>query len=104
MNILTSLTSISNYPISADYVNVLAAKHGLSVEDEFDAGAANSDEYKMCSADVYDFLAVAPNVSQGGISFSFSESERSMFRKKAAELRAEAKGGASVYGWQGEDF
>lgn len=104
--ILNALASITNYPIPVRMLEDAAEENGL------DGGAAASSEvraskaFKRALARLYRFLSEAPNVSQGGVSFSFNPAEKAEFRKMAAELEAEADDGSLTtgYGWQGEDF
>ena len=71
MNVLQSLKSLSAYPIPSVTVTEMSTE------------IRNSVEYKRACAKVYMFLADAPNVSQGGQSYSFSEDERRRFASRA---------------------
>ena len=50
----------------------------------------SSSEYIKAKALVYLWLAEAPNVTQGGISYTISDTERQRFRLKADHLLNEA--------------
>lgn len=107
MNALQSLKSISAYPIPTATLADIAEGAGLAADAELTAEGRNSREYRLALARVYLFLSEAPNVSQGGISYSFSEWERQRMRRKAEEL-LDALGvdadGCVPLGYKGEDL
>lgn len=107
MNILDSLRSISNYPIPTPTLVNICEEAGLKATKEADKTTRQSDGYKKAKALVYQFLSEAPNVSQGGITYSFSQDERDRFAKKASALLdeiGEAEGTEIEMGYVGEDF
>lgn len=106
-DVLTSLRGITIYPIPAAVLRECALDAGCNPDAEVTREVRSSKEFKRAKARVYNFLATAPNVTQQGVSFTFSATERANFRKLAATLEAEADGdgtGAGVYGYVGEDF
>lgn len=109
MNIIESLKSLTAYPIpTATLVNIIEEVGLDSPQAEATSEIRHTKVYKRAKAHVYSFLAEAPNVSQGGISYSFSEDERSRFRKRAAaileELGDDPSQGTNIGGYIGEDF
>lgn len=107
MNALQSLKSISAYPIPTATLADIAEGAGLAVDAELTSEGRNSCEYRLALARVYLFLSEAPNVSQGGISYSFSEWERQRMRRKAEELLdavGEDADGCVPLGYKGEDL
>lgn len=63
--------------------------------------------YKRAKAKVYLFLSEAPNVSQGGISYSFTADERSRYARKAEAILEEIgdpEDDGIKYGYIGENF
>lgn len=107
MDVLTSLRGITIYPIPAAVLQECALDAGCNPADEVTCEVRSSKEFKRAKARVYNFLATAPNITQQGVSFTFSATERANFRKLAATLEAEADGeatGTGVYGYVGEDF
>lgn len=105
-DVLTSLRGVTVYPIPAGVLAECALDAGCNPDAEVTREVRNSKEFKRAKAHVYNFLASAPNITQQGVSFSFSATERANFRKLAATLEAEANGDGTggVYGYVGEDF
>ena len=105
MTIFQSLQALNAYPISEQSIRNIVDWCELSSDDDATAEVRNSSSYKRAVANVYMFLAGAPNISQGGVSYSFTTDEKKAFRAKANALLAESSGGVyGVFGWQGEDF
>lgn len=108
MNVLQSLKSLSGYPIPLATIQDVADGVGLGVDTELTPELRGSKEFKRAQARVYFYLAEAPNVSQGGISYGFSEEERRRFRLRAEnildEIGDEGATPGVVYGYKGEDL
>lgn len=108
MTILQSLKSLSGYPIPQLSLVNIAEESGLTVGNEADEGVRQSKAFKRAKARVYILLSESPNVSQGGITYSFSDEDRKRFRMQAQDLLEEVGDEASMigdnYGWQGEDL
>lgn len=107
MNINQALRSVTTYPLTADFLESVAVGAGLSLEDMATEELLNSRVYKKALGRIYLYLAEAPNVSQGGISFTFSESDRVRYERKGNELLREATSGAegnTRYGYKGENL
>lgn len=108
MNIIESLKSLTAYPVPTATLINICDEVGLDSQNEADSATRKAKAYNRAKAHVYSFLAEAPNVSQGGISYSFSEDERSRFRKRAAaileELGDDPSQGTNIGGYIGEDF
>ena len=84
----------------------IAAKRGLDLTAEIDTATFAGRSFRLAAADLYLWLVQAPNVSQGGQSYSFSDEQRADFRKWAraayAELAPEETTSAGVgYGYKG---
>lgn len=107
-NVLQSLKSLSGYPIPLATIKDVADEVGLDIDVELTQEIRNSKEFKRAKAQVYFFLSEVPNVSQGGISYSFSEEERRRFRLRAENILDEIgdSGIASgvEYGYKGEEL
>ncbi len=107
MTILQSLKSLSGYPIPQLSLENVIEEAGLTAGGEATKAVRGSAAYKRAKAHVYLFLAEAPDVSQGGISYSFSDEDKKLFRTQAEALLDEI-GDESIasdnYGWQGEDL
>ncbi|MBR5276852.1 MAG: hypothetical protein IKU35_06930 [Bacteroidaceae bacterium] len=108
MNVLQSLRSLSSYPIPTATIEDVAEVVGLAIDTELTQELRKDKRFKRAQARVYMFLSEAPNVSQGGISYSFSEEERRRFRLRAENLLeqiGDATSEAGVeYGYKGEDL
>lgn len=101
-----TLKAISTYPIPAATLEAAAAEWGFSLDDESNPEVLSSPEFKCLKADIHDFLASAPNISEGGVSFSFSSIERKTFSRKAERLRMDSGliNPSDDFGYQGTDF
>lgn len=109
MNVLQSLKSLSSYPIPSATVEDIAEGAGLAVDTTVTMEIRNGKEYKRAKAHVFLFLSEAPNVSQGGISYSFSEDERKRFRSRASNILSEIgevseDAALPEFGYKGEDL
>ncbi len=106
MTIAQSLKSISAYPIPSATLQDIAEGEGLTIDAEVTPEARRSRSFRKAKAAVLMWLSGAPNVSQGGQSYSFSEDERKHFRNQAAAILDELgeTGAAVVFGYQGEDL
>ena len=108
MNVLQSLRSLSSYPIPTATIEDVAEGVGLAIDTEVTQELRKDKRFKRAQARVYMFLSEAPNVSQGGISYSFSEEERRRFRLRAESLLEQIGDATSEtgveYGYKGEDL
>jgi len=91
MTIIESLKCISGYPIPQNTLQNIAESRGLTPADENTPEVRKSREYKLANADVLTWLSQAPDVSQAGISYSFSDADRLNFRQKANLLYKECE-------------
>lgn len=108
MNIADSLRAITLYPINPLTTENIAEECGLAASDAVTAAVRSSKPYKRAKAKVYMYLAEAPNVSEAGASYSFTDAERDLFRKMAQalldEVGEEDESTVDSVGWIGEDF
>ena len=108
MTILQSLKSLSGYPLPMPSLINVVTEAGLAGDAEITSETYKSAEYKRAKAKVYLLLAEAPDVSQGGISYSFSDEDKKYFRMQAQALLDEVGDDISAvtdeYGWMGEDL
>ncbi len=107
MTIQQSLKSLSAYPIPSATIANIAEGLGLVAEAEATREVRASRDFKRAQAQVYLFLVEAPNVSQGGVSFSFTDEERRRFRLRAESLLEEAGDEDNLlgdYGYMGSDL
>lgn len=89
MTVLQSIKALSNYPIPQHAITQAAVGRGMLPSDQASASIIKSSSYKLLQADILKWLSNAPNVSEGGVSFSFSESERKEMRREASRIYSE---------------
>lgn len=101
--ILDVLHSISAYPIPQGTLHEVSLRRGVSLLDDASEETLTSKEYKLCKADLLVWLSLAPNVTQGGQSYSFTDEQRKAFRQQADTLYEEcdAEPTGVVYGYKG---
>ena len=104
MTLIDYLRGLTSYPVPEEALQSILSKRGL------DGTSTKTDDKLLClvTADLYSWVALAPDISQGGQSYSLLYSVREYYRKRANELfRA---GGEPVeevtakvqYGYKGE--
>lgn len=108
MTIQQSLKSLTAYPIPPATLQDIAEGCGLSLDTELTQELRSGKEMKRAKARTYAYLIIAPNISQNGVSFSFTAEERKQFKKLAVDLLKEIGDDTSSigtkYGYVGEDF
>lgn len=109
MNVLQSLKSLSSYPIPTATIEDVAEGAGLQIDATVNMALRKGKEYRLAKAKIYLFLSEAPNVSQGGISYSFTEDDRKRFRAKANNILSEIgesdeDSALPEFGYKGEDL
>lgn len=102
------LQSINPYPIPANVITEAGIKYGLDLESEVTPDLIAGKEYNLAKADIYTYLAGAPDVTQNGVSFSFTEDQRAYFLNVATSIRGEQgvqdPTTGQGYGYVGEDL
>lgn len=107
MTIRESLLAVSAYPVPMFTIEAISQKREIALDDEFDSVISTSKEYRLALADLYKWLYFAPNVSQGGQSYSFSADQRDLWKKQALDIYDELgddsdkSGLKSKYGYMG---
>lgn len=108
MNIAQSLRSLSAYPIPTATLQDIAVGAGVAVDAELTQEIRSSKEFRAAQARIYLFLSEAPNVTQNGISFSFTDDERRRMRNHGLsildEIGDESLDNGVSYGYMGEDL
>lgn len=111
MNIFNALRTLSGYPLSTDTYTMAIMVAGLNADEEATTEVMNSKAFRHATAIVYRTLSEAPNVSQGGVSYTFSEDDRKRLANRAAQiliLNSLGKDAADElgvnFGYQGEDL
>lgn len=82
MTLSDYLRGLTNYPVPEEALQSILSKRGL------DGKRPMTDDKLLCltTADVYRWLSTAPDISQGGQSYSLSDNIREYYRKRAREL------------------
>lgn len=104
MTLSEYLRGLTNYPVPEEALQSILSKRGL------DGESTTTDDKLLClvTADLYSWLSTAPDISQGGQSYSLSDNIREYYRRRANELYREAGEPESVleehprYGYKGE--
>ncbi len=107
VTVLESLKGVNAYPIPLRTLTTIADKRGLSLTTEATQEVQKSREYNLAVADLLLWLSVAPDVSQGGQSYSFTDEQRREFRNRAnglyRDFGADDEAGTPkpIYGYKG---
>ena len=83
------INGINAYPIPTGTIGGFALNRGVDLDAQATAALVASREYNLLRADVLTWLSYAPNISQGGQTYSFSEEQRTQFRAEAQALYSE---------------
>lgn len=93
------------YPLPSATLDGVCIRRGLSRDTEATTDVFRSAAYRLAEADVLTWLAAAPNISQGGQNYTFSDEQRKAYRARAAAVFEELEGGAvksSIFGYKGD--
>ena len=102
--VLEALKGINAYPIPLRSIVDAAEYRGLILSDEASQEKMQSAAYKFAQADLLLWLSLAPDVSQGGQTYSFTDEQRVQFRNRANALYRECDDSGqtkSIYGYKG---
>ena len=73
MTIREALRNSFPFAVSNGTIDVIAVARDLDIDGEFDSSVASSRAYELSKADIIKSVAMSPNVSEGGVSISFSD-------------------------------
>ena len=105
--ILESLKGINAYPIPLRTFDEVAGRRGLDLSSETTEDVMTGAAYNLARADLLLWLSFAPDITQGGQSFSFTDEQRMQLRNRARSLynvfgtEDEAYATKTVYGYKG---
>lgn len=103
--ILESLKGVNAYPVPLRTLVEIAERRGLSLTSEATQADLRGKDYKLATADLLLWLSLAPNISQGGQSYSFTDEQRQQFRNRAnalfGEFGEETSSVQPTYGYKG---
>src|SRR5574344_1030102 len=98
------LKGLNAYPIPLRTLQEVADRYGIVLTNEVTQEEANGKTYKLAVAEILLWLSYAPNVTQGGQSYSFSDEQRTQLRNRANQLFNEYGAEADpkpVFGYKG---
>lgn len=102
---IEALKSINAYPIPLRTLTETAERRNLSVTAEATQEVLQSKAYRLAKADLLLWLSIAPDISQGGQSFSFTDEQRKDFKRHAQGiydvLEPSQNAGRVTYGYKG---
>lgn len=103
--ILETLKGVSAYPVPLRTLVETAELRGLSLTEAATQEVMVGKAYKLAKADLLLWLSLAPNIGQGGQSYSFTDEQRQQFRNQAKALYDECDEVAAatkpIYGYKG---
>ena len=104
--VIETLKGFNPYPVPLRTLVETAENRGLDLDGEATAEVLKGKAYNLARADLFLWLSFAPDISQGGQSFSFTDEQRTRLRNQAKALYAEFEpdGSASqkpIYGYKG---
>lgn len=105
MTLSDYLRGLTNYPVPEEALQSILSKRGASYDTD-----TIDDDQLLClvTADVYRWLSTAPDISQGGQSYSLTDFVREYYRRRANELYRDGGEPESVleehprYGYKGD--
>lgn len=77
------LQALNAYPVPQSFILTAAAARGLDAEAEVTPAIVTARAFQLVYADLLLWLSSAPNVTQGGQSYTFDSWTRSTFKNKA---------------------
>ena len=105
--VLDALKGVSAYPVPLRTIGAIADKRGVVLTDDATAEVQYGKAFNLAVADILLWLSIAPDVSQGGQSYSFTDEQRKQFRNRANGLYddfGESDGAVQpkpIYGYKG---
>lgn len=104
---LEALKGVSAYPVPFRTLVETAERRGISLNDEATQEVLKGREYRLAKADLLLWLSIAPNITQGGQSFSFTDEQRRQMRNEAQALYDELEDEETAqtkptYGYKGD--
>lgn len=103
---LEALKSINAYPIPLRTLVETATRRNISLTADAAQESLSGKDYRLAKADLLLWLSLAPNISQGGQSFSFNEDQRQAMRREANDIYRELEPSGAVvmptFGYKGD--
>ncbi len=103
--VLDALRAVNAYPIPMRTIAATAAMRSLDPAAGATREILASGAFRLAEADLLWWLALAPDVSQGGQNYSFTDEQREQLRSRARrlwdDLDDEVNGNTGIYGYKG---
>lgn len=103
---LDALKSVNAYPIPLRTFVETAERRNISLTADATQEGLQSKNFRLAIADLLLWLSLAPNISQGGQSFSFTDEQRKDFKRQATSIYDEYGETTSAtgvkYGYKGD--
>lgn len=80
---LDALKSVNAYPIPPRTLVEVSTRRNISLADKTSQEILQSKNFRLAKADLLLWLSIAPDISQGGQSFSFTDEQRKDFKRQA---------------------
>lgn len=106
LTIAEALRGVNAYPVPPRTLFAIAAKRGLEATEEVSPDILSGRPFRLCEADLLMWLSLAPDVSQGGQTYSLTDAQRDDMRHRAHRLYDELGGDApkTAYGYKGSQL
>lgn len=104
MTTLDALKGINSYPIPLRTLNEVAERRKLDLDETATMEVIQSRGYNLAYADLLMWLSFAPQVTQGGQSYSFTDDQRMQMRNRASDIYEDYEEGNTYkarYGYKG---
>ncbi len=102
---IEALRSLSAYPIPLRTIVEVSERRNIDLMAEATAESLRSKEYRLATADLLLWLSYAPDISQGGQSYSINSEQQKQMRSEAMaiyeELDKEIIAGCPKFGYKG---
>lgn len=104
--VLEALKGVNAYPVPLRTLIGIAEKRGVTLSGEATQEVQKGKAYNLAVADLLMWLSIAPDVSQGGQTYSFTDEQRKQLRNRANQiyddfLEDEAGTPKPIYGYKG---
>lgn len=103
---LDALKSVNAYPIPLRTLVETAERRNISLTADATQEELQSKNFRLAKADLLLWLSLAPNISQGGQSFSFTDEQRKDFKRQANAiyevLEPNSNAGYATFGYKGD--
>lgn len=86
MTTLDALKGVNSYPIPLRTLNEVAERRELDLDETATMEVIQSRGYNLAYADLLMWLSFAPQVTQGGQSYSFTDDQRMQMRNRASDI------------------